>query len=128
MRRWRIRFGATPGADARARFAEALRAISPAPALRWEDAEAQVDYAFPETGSGEIWNALCAADLDRNLDGTARMVCALRALFEQNEREFLERPSGWRRHVDRLYLACGTDPAAPVPRRGGLWRKHERNG
>lgn len=126
MRLCAIRFVVAPAAEARDTFGATLSARTPAPVLVWEGATLRIEYAFPEIVFSDIWRALGAAGL--HLEGLERLRSRCRALLEDNEREFLHAPLGWRPRVDRFYLACAANPAAPPGRRDALWRKHERHG
>jgi len=126
MRLCAIRFAVTPAAEARDRFGAILSARTPAPVLVWKGTTLTIEYAFPEIVFSDIWQALGAAEL--RLEGVERLRSRCRALLEDNEREFLRAPLGWRPRVDRFYLACAAVPAARPERRGALWRKHERHG
>jgi hypothetical protein len=123
-----LRFKPAPDARARDALAAALAAQSPAPVHRWENDRLHLEYGFPHPGFDGIWRALCAVGIADCLHAWSRLRAALRALLEQNEREFLQRPAGWRQHVDRFYLVSAPEPGARATRRGGLWRKHEKGG
>ena len=127
-RRCGLGFTRAPGPELRVRIESAVTALSPPPALRWEGDVLQIAYAFPDCCFEDCWIALRAAGIDVELRRLDRWRGGIRSLLEHNEREFQRRPAGWRHHLDRLYLACAPDPAAPVARGARLWRKHERKG
>jgi len=125
LRRFRIRLTPSPDAKARSRLEAALATLSPAPGLHWDGEAAGIEYAFPDPGFDEIWRAVLATDA--RPDTPTRWRATLCAILEHNEREFLRRPGGWQRHVDRLHLACAATAAPAAAGGSRLWRKHERS-
>lgn len=119
----RLRFHSPDGTAIR----EALGALSPQPELRPSGRELEIDYPFPSLSMVEIWQALAVSGAADQLRAGSRLHCQARAFLEENERDRLLAPRGWRYHAREIhaqYFERRRLRAGDAQRQ--QWRKHEK--
>ena len=99
----RLRFVSTPEALAETGIGASLALLSPRPNHRINDLTLYIEYVFPAVTAAEIQDALRQSAGSVLLTAASRLRCRLRAILEENERDRLSLPRGWRRQVREVY-------------------------